>query len=63
MRTNIVIDDALMAEATALTGASSKRSVVELGLLALIRQRKQRAILDYEGKFNWVGDLDEMRRD
>jgi Arc/MetJ family transcription regulator len=36
MRTNIVLDEALVAEAIRLTGATSKRAVVEQALRALI---------------------------
>ena len=34
MRTNVVIDDKLMADALKVSGASTKREVVELGVLA-----------------------------
>ena len=63
MRTNIVIDDKLMAEVLRLTGAKSKREAVELGLKTLIRLKKQAKIRKYRGKLAWEGDLDAMRRD
>ncbi|WP_411875148.1 type II toxin-antitoxin system VapB family antitoxin [Vulcanococcus limneticus] len=37
MRTNIVIDDALMRQAMQTSGARSKREAVELGLCTLVR--------------------------
>ncbi len=61
MRTNIVIDDKLMADALKLTGAKNKREAVELGLKALIRLNKQQAIKKFKGKLKWDGDLDSMR--
>ena len=61
MRTNIVIDDKLMADALKLTGAKTKREAVELGLKALIRLNKQQAIKKFKGKLKWDGDLDGMR--
>lgn len=61
MRTNIVIDDKLMADALELTGAKTKREAVELGLKALIRLNKQQAIKKFKGKLKWDGDLDDMR--
>jgi len=61
MRTNIVIDDKLMADALKLTGAKTKREAVELGLKALIRLNKQQAIKKYKGKLKWDGDLDSKR--
>lgn len=63
MRTNIVIDDELLTQAMAATGARTKREVVELGLAALIRLEQQRRIRDYRGRLAWQGDLEEMRRD
>lgn len=63
MRTNIVIDDALIAEAMAATGAATKREAVELGLKALVRLRRQVGIRAYRGKLDWQGDLETMRTD
>ena len=61
MRTNIEIDDKLMTEALRLTGLKTKRAVVEAGLTALIRFKRQRKILDLAGKVQWEGNLDESR--
>ena len=55
MRTNIVIDDDLMAEAQKATGLKTKREVVELGLKTLIRMEKQARIREYRGKLPWDG--------
>ena len=63
MRTNIVIDDKLMADTLRATGLSTKREVVELGLKTLLRLREQAAIKQLRGKVTWEGDLDAMRRD
>ena len=63
MRTNIEIDDTLMAEALAASGLRTKREAVEEGLRTLVRLQRQRETLKLRGKINWVGDLDEMRRD
>ena len=63
MRTNIVIDDALMKAAMQATGAATKRETVELGLRALVRLRRQAAIKAWRGKLDWRGDLEKMRTD
>ena len=63
MRTNIVIDDRLMAETLSVTGLKTKREAVELGLRTLLRLTRQDEIRAYRGKLNWTGDLDAMRRD
>jgi len=63
MRTNIVIDDKLMADAIRATGAKSKREAVELGLKTLVRLKKQERIRGYRGKLQWTEDLEKMRTD
>ena len=63
MRTNIVIDDDLIAEVLKLTGLKTKREAVEQGLQTLLRLKKQEQIRKYRGKLRWSGDLDSMRRD
>jgi Arc/MetJ family transcription regulator len=63
MRTNIVIDDALMNEVLEKTGIKTKREAVEEGLKLLLKMKNQEKILELRGKIHWEGDLDEMRRD
>ena len=63
MRTNIVIDDELMSSVMKLTGLRTKREAVEMGLKTLLRLQQQENIRNYRGKFDWIGDLDEMRTD
>jgi Arc/MetJ family transcription regulator len=63
MRTNIVIDDKLMADALRLTGLKTKREAVELGLRTLLRLRQQEEIKLLRGKLQWQGDLNAMRTD
>ena len=63
MRTNIVIDDQLMAEALRISGARTKRQAVEDGLRLLIQLKSQEQVRNLRGKVRWTGDLDTMRRD
>ena len=63
MRTNIVIDDELMAEAQQLTGIATKREVVEQALQLLVRLKRQETVKAWRGRLTWEGDLDTMRRD
>jgi Arc/MetJ family transcription regulator len=63
MRTNIVIDDKLMADALKATGLQTKKEAVEEGLKALIRLNKQADIRKLKGKLKWEGDLEDMRLD
>ncbi len=61
MRTNIVIDDQLMADALKATGLKTKREVVEMGLKTLIKLKQQEKIKAFKGKLKWEGNLEEMR--
>lgn len=62
VRTNIVIDDELLAEAQRLCGAATKRATVEFALQELVRRRERRKVLDLQGKVEWEGDLGKSRR-
>ena len=61
MRTNIVIDDQLMAKALKASGATTKKEAVERGLKLLVKQSQQQTIRELRGKLKWEGDLDELR--
>jgi Arc/MetJ family transcription regulator len=63
MRTNIVIDDELIAEAMQLSGARTKREAVEQSLRLLVQLKRQEQLRSTRGKLKWVGDLEAMRRD
>ena len=63
MRTNIDIDDRLMAKAMAASGKKTKRDTVQEALELLVRLRGQTIIRSLRGKIDWEGDLDAMRRD
>jgi Arc/MetJ family transcription regulator len=64
MRTNIVLEGELVAEAMALTGARTKREVVNLALRELVRRRKRRSLLDLSGQIQFAPGFDhkELRR-
>jgi Arc/MetJ family transcription regulator len=61
MRTNIDIDDDLMAKAMSATGATTKKAAVERGLQLLVRLKAQEGIKKLRGKVHWEGDLAAMR--
>ncbi|MDL1985547.1 MAG: type II toxin-antitoxin system VapB family antitoxin [Deltaproteobacteria bacterium] len=63
MRTNIVIDDTLMAEAMKVSALKTKKAVVESGLRLIIQVKKQEHIKSLRGKLKWDDDLDKMRLD
>lgn len=61
MRTNVVIDDELMAEALESTGLNTKKAVIEEALRTLVRLKKQRQVRSLRGKLQWEGDLNMLR--
>lgn len=50
MRTNIVLDDVLVAEAARLTGIETKRELVHEALRFLIEHKKRKNLFELEGK-------------
>ena len=63
MRTNIEIDDKLMAEALKASGARTKREAVELGLRTLLQLGRQADARRLRGKVTWESDLNATRLD
>lgn len=61
MRTNIVIDDELLAEAMACTGLTTKKAVIDEALHTLVRLRRQADIRKLRGQLHWEGDLSTSR--
>jgi len=62
-RTNIVIDDELIAEAMELTGARTKREAVDIALRRLVQKGSlYRALRRARGRIRWEGDLGAWRR-
>lgn len=56
MRTNIVIDDALMEAAMKAGGFSTKKEAVEEGLRLLARRKAYQDLRALRGKLTWAGD-------
>ncbi len=61
MRTNIEIDDDLMAEAIVALGVKTKREAVEESLRRSVRAARQLKALREMNGAGWEGDLDDMR--
>lgn len=61
VRTNIEIDDDLLAQAQEVAGTRTKKATVEFALRELIRRRQRRAVLELRGKVTWEGDLERGR--
>jgi Arc/MetJ family transcription regulator len=61
-RTNIDIDDELMAAAMKASGLKTKKAVVEEGLRGIAKEQRLRLALERLRGIGWEGNLDEMRR-
>jgi Arc/MetJ family transcription regulator len=62
MRTNIEIDDKLMAEAQKASGQATKKQTVEQALRLMVKLRRQRGADTAFGKYRWRGNLARSRR-
>jgi Arc/MetJ family transcription regulator len=63
VRTNIDIDDKLIAKVMKQGGFATKKEAVNAALEALARQLEQSKGRELFGKLRWEGDLDAMRLD
>lgn len=63
MRTNVVINDALMESALKVSGLRTKKDAIEEGLKLLVQMQSQKEIRNFRGKLKWSGNLDELRLD
>jgi len=61
VRTNVVLDQQLIAEALDLTGLKTKKAVIEEALRTLTRLKRQERVRALRGQLHWEGDLDELR--
>lgn len=61
-RTNIELDDALVASAMELTGARTKREVVDIALRRLVEKGSlYRSLRALRGALAWEGSVDAWR--
>ena len=61
-RTNIVLDEALVAAGLKLTGLKTQKDLVHHALLQLVRRESQLGLLKLRGNVQWEGDLGKMRK-
>ena len=62
-RTNLVLDEKLLEEATRELGLKTYSATVNKALEEVLRIRKIRRIPQFFGKLKWHGNLSEMRED
>lgn len=62
-RTNLVLDEQLLKEATKVLAARTYSAAVNTALEEVIRLRKIQSLPTFFGSGIWEGDLAEMRED
>ena len=62
MRTTLNIDDQALGEAMKVAGDQTKTDVINQALREYARRRRVRGLLRFQGKVEWEGDLDDLRR-
>ena len=62
-RTNLVLDEGLLIEATRVLAARTYSAAVNTALEEVIRLRKIQSIPRFFGSGIWEGDLSQMRED
>lgn len=58
MRTNIVIDDALMQRAMEISGLKTKKEVVEIAITEFVARRTRKDLKELRGKILFADDYD-----
>lgn len=61
MRTNIDLDEQLIAEAQRLTGIATKKGVVQEALRVLIEARRRRDLSELAGKIRFAPGYDHKK--
>ena len=62
-RTNLVLDEELLAEAVRVLGTKTYSATVNLALKEVLRMKRIQGLADHVGNVEWIGDLSEMRGD
>lgn len=60
-RTNVVLDDELVARCFEVTGLKTRRALIDHALHELLRREDQKKVLDLKGSVAWDGDLTRWR--
>ena len=61
-RTNVVLNDDLVAACQRATGLKTRRALIDHALSELLRHERQKKILELKGAVRWQGNLEEWRR-
>jgi Arc/MetJ family transcription regulator len=62
MRTTLNIDDEALQAAMTLAQGRSKTEVINEALRRFVRAKKRLRLLELQGKVEWEGELDDLRK-
>ena len=58
MRTNVVLDDELVEQAFALTGARTKKELIDVALRELVQTQRKKDLTELAGRIRFRDDFD-----
>jgi len=61
-RTNVVLDDRLVADCQKTTGLKTRRALIDHALRELLRHERQKKVLELKSTVRWEGDLTRWRK-
>ena len=61
-RTNVVLDEKLVAKCQRATGIKTRRALIHHALQELLRHQDQKKVLELKGTVHWEGDLAAWRK-
>ena len=61
MKTNIDLNETLVAEAFTFAGVSTKRELVEIALREYVENHRRKNLLDLKGKFEFAAGYDHKK--
>jgi Arc/MetJ family transcription regulator len=61
-RTNVVLDDRLVADCQKTTGLKTRRALIDHALKELLRHERQKKVLELKGTVRWEGNLTRWRK-
>ncbi len=61
-RTNVVLDDKLVADCQKATGLKTRRALIDHALQELLRHKCQKQVLELKGTVQWEGNLAKWRK-
>lgn len=62
MRTTLNIDDEVLRAAMELAQGRTKTEIINEALRSFVRAKKRLQLLELQGKVEWEGDLDALRK-